>query len=180
VQKSLRDFGSISVSEIGPRKQRSWAMPADVRKGHDAMPVYGILMVLAGIGIPLLAALNASLGTRLGSPVAAALVLFCVALSATLAVWLASGASGLARLSEAPRHLFAGGLLVAFYVLSITYVAPRFGVGNAVFFVLLGQLVSAAAIDHFGLFGARVAPLEPTRALGIAVMALGVWLTQRA
>ncbi len=144
------------------------------------MPVYASVMILAGIGIPLLAALNAGLGTRLGSPVAAALVLFCVALSATATVWLVTGASGLAKLAEAPRHLFAGGLLVAFYVLSITYVAPRFGVGNAVFFVLLGQLVSAAAIDHFGLFGAKISPLEPTRALGIAVMAVGVWLTQRA
>jgi transporter family-2 protein len=48
---------------------------------------------------------------------------------------------------------------VAFYVLSITYIAPTFGVGNAVFFVLLGQLVSAAIIDHFGLFGAQVKPL---------------------
>jgi len=64
--------------------------------------------------------------------------------------------------------------------LSITYIAPHFGVGNAVFFVLLGQLISAALIDHFGLFGARVSPLNLTRATGIAVMAFGVWITQRA
>jgi transporter family-2 protein len=50
---------------------------------------------------------------------------------------------------------------VAFYVLSITWIAPTFGVGNAVFFVLLGQLVSAAMIDHFGLFGAQVTPVSP-------------------
>jgi len=65
-------------------------------------------------------------------------------------------------------------------VLSVTWVAPRFGVGNAVFFVLLGQLASAALIDHFGLFGARVSPLSLTRAGGIALMASGVWLTQQA
>jgi transporter family-2 protein len=46
--------------------------------------------------------------------------------------------------------------------------------------VLLGQLISAALIDHFGLFGARVSPLSLTRTTGIAVMALGVWITQRA
>jgi len=81
--------------------------------------------------------------------------------------------------AEAPRHLLLAGLLVAFYVLSITYVAPRFGVGNAVFFVLLGQLVSAAIIDHFGLFGAQVSPLSLTRAAGIALMAAGVFVTQQ-
>ncbi len=77
-------------------------------------------------------------------------------------------------------HLFLAGVLVAFYVLSITYVAPRFGVGNAVFFVLLGQLVSAAVIDHFGLFGARISPLSLTRSFGIALMAVGVFVTQKA
>ena len=70
-------------------------------------------------------------------------------------------------------------MLIAFYVLSITFIAPHFGIGNAVFFVLLGQLISAAAIDHFGLFGAQVSPLGLTRAGGIALMATGVWLTQQ-
>ncbi len=144
------------------------------------MPIYALTMLAAGIGIPLLAALNAALGVRLGSPAAAAMILFCVALAATALVTLATGPKALMQAPFAPKHLFLAGLLVAFYVLSITYVAPHFGVGNAVFFVLLGQLVSAALIDHFGLFGARVSPLSLTRATGIAVMALGVWITQRA
>ncbi|MEO0746705.1 MAG: DMT family transporter, partial [Pseudomonadota bacterium] len=53
------------------------------------------------------------------------------------------------------------------------------GIGNAVFFVLLGQLISAAAIDHFGLFGAQATALGPARLGGIALMAAGVWLTQQ-
>lgn len=48
------------------------------------------------------------------------------------------------------------------------------------FFVLPGQLISAALIDHFGLFGARVSPLSLSRAGGIALMAAGVFLTQKA
>lgn len=142
---------------------------------------YALIMLVAGIGIPVLAALNAALGQRLGSPLAAGTVLFCVALAAAVVVLLISGDAGqLAGLTAAPKHLFFGGLLVAFYVLSITWVAPKFGVGNAVFFVLLGQLISAAAIDHFGLFGAQISPLSLTRAGGIALMAAGVWLTQVA
>ncbi len=144
------------------------------------MTQYAVIMLLAGIGIPTLAALNAALGQRLGSPAAAALVLFCVALISTGTVWALMGAKGFGGLATAPRHLLLGGCLVAFYVLSVTYIAPHFGVGNAVFFVLIGQLISAAAIDHFGLFGARVSPLTLTRATGLAVMALGVWITQRA
>jgi len=146
----------------------------------DPMPVYALTMLAAGIGIPVLAALNAALGLRLGSPAAAALILFCVALTATAVVTVLTGPKALMQAPFAPKYLFLAGLLVAFYVLSITYVAPHFGIGNAVFFVLLGQLISAALIDHFGLFGARISPLSLTRATGIGVMALGVWITQRA
>ena len=141
--------------------------------------VYAATMFAAGIGVPMLAALNAALGTRIGSPAAAALVLFLVALAATSLVTLATGPQALKAIPAQPKHLFLAGVLVAFYVLSITYIAPHFGVGNAVFFVLLGQLVAAAAIDHFGLFGARVTPLSLSRASGIALMAAGLALTQR-
>lgn len=145
------------------------------------MTQHALIMLAAGIGIPLLAALNARLGANVGSPTAAALVLFVVAFAATAVAAGATGGLGALRaMAGQPGHLFLAGVLVAFYVLSITYVAPTFGVGNAVFFVLLGQLVSAAAIDHFGLFGAQPAPLSVTRAAGIAVMAAGVALTQLA
>lgn len=144
------------------------------------MTQYALIMLVAGIGIPVLAALNAALGLRLGSPISAAMILFCVALLSTALVWILGGRPGFSAVTAAPKHLFLGGTLVAFYVLSVTFIAPRFGVGNAVFFVLLGQLISAAAIDHFGLFGARLTPINLTRAAGISVMVLGVWITQRA
>ncbi len=133
---------------------------------------YALIMLAAGVGVPILAALNSALGVRLGSPVAAGTILFAVALISALAVLFSIDRPGAVSLAAgAPRHLFLGGCLAAFYVLSITMVAPHFGVGNAVFFVLLGQLISAAAIDHFGLFGAQAAPLTLTRVAGIALMA---------
>lgn len=140
---------------------------------------YALTMLAAGIGIPVLAALNAQLGVRLGSPVAAAVVLFCVALAGSLVVLMLHGPRPILALASAPRHLLLAGLLVAFYILSITFIAPHFGVGNAVFFVLLGQLISAALIDHFGLFGARITPVSALRLGGIALMAAGVFLTQK-
>ncbi len=145
------------------------------------MTQYAAIMLAAGVGVPLLAGLNAALGKLIGSPTTAAVVLFAVALTASALVMLVfPGFDALSKVSEAPKHLFLGGVLVAFYVLSITHVAPHFGVGNAVFFVLLGQLISAAAIDHFGLFGAQITPLTWMRAGGIAVMAVGVAITQLA
>mgnify|MGYP003956061085 FL=1 len=139
-----------------------------------------LIMLTAGLGIPILAALNAALGQFLGSPIAAVSVLLFVAFSSICIILTATSGVSLSRLAEAPRHLFLSGLLMIFYILSITAIAPRFGVGNAVFFVLLGQLISAAVIDHFALFGSTGSPLTLTRTLGVGVMGLGVWITQQA
>nr|WP_281494210.1 DMT family transporter [Jannaschia sp. S6380] len=137
-------------------------------------------MLAAGIGIPVLAALNARLGANVGAPAAAAVVLFAIALAVAGVAVAITGPAAILRVAGQPWHLFLAGVLIAFYVLSVTYIAPSFGVGNAVFFVLLGQILSAAAIDHFGLFGARAVPLSPLRAGGLIVMAAGLAVTQLA
>ncbi|MEM1007161.1 MAG: DMT family transporter [Pseudomonadota bacterium] len=145
------------------------------------MTHYAAIMLAAGIGVPILAALNAALGKLIGSPTAAAVILFAIAFGTSALVMLVlPGTDALGKLAQAPKHLLLAGVLIAFYVLSITHVAPHFGVGNAVFFVLLGQLISTAVIDQFGLFGAQVTPLTWMRAGGIAVMAAGVAITQLA
>ncbi|MGH6873313.1 MAG: DMT family transporter [Rhizomicrobium sp.] len=137
-----------------------------------------LLMFATGVGIPVMAALNSRLGSQLGSPWAAAFVLFVVA---AVVGGIALVIQGLPQGGwlVAPPLYYAGGLLVAFYVLSITWAAPRMGVANAIFFVLVGQIVAAAIIDRFGLFGALKSPLTAQRAIGIAFMLVGVYLARR-
>ena len=113
---------------------------------------YALVMLAAGIGIPVLAAMNAGLGARLGHPSAAAVCLFGIAFGTSLVVAAFNGLPARAAFAGIPVQYYLAGFLIAFYVLSITYVAPHFGVGNAIFFVLLGQMISAGLIDHFGLF----------------------------
>jgi transporter family-2 protein len=144
------------------------------------MPTYALTMLAAGIGIPVLAAMNAALGRYLGAPMLAGAMLLAVGFLTALVVALITGPGALVKLASAPRHLLLAGLLLAFYVLSITAIAPKFGVGNAIFFVLIGQLLSAATIDHFGLFGAQPVPLSWSRLSGLLLMTAGVVLTQKA
>ena len=102
---------------------------------------YIIIMFCAGIGIPLMAAMNARMGKLIGSPSASAMVLFATAfVIATLVTAATSGFAPLRALNTAPAYLFFGGLLIAFYLLSISWIAPRFGLGHAIFCVLIGQL----------------------------------------
>lgn len=140
---------------------------------------YASLALLAGIAVPIMAAMNAGLGVRLGSPAAAAAVLCVVALLACVSVMWMSGTLSAGITWPAPTIGYAAGLLFAVYILAITFLAPRIGVGNAVFVVLMGQLISSAVIDHFGLFGAPKVPITIKRSVGLVVMAIGVLLARR-
>ena len=138
-----------------------------------------MMMLVVGMGIPVTAALNSVLGIHLGSPVAASVILFGVGFILTAAVLAFVGLPPFGAFSGAPLWSFAAALGVVFYVLAVTWSAPRIGVGNAIFFVLLGQLIAAATIDHFGLFGALKSTLTVQRAIGLLVMALGVYLAKK-
>lgn len=136
------------------------------------------LMFATGVGIPIMAALNARLGIQIGSPWAAGFLLFVVgaAICGVAMLWLGLPQKGW---FTAPALYYMGGLLVAFYVLSVTWSAPRIGVANAIFFVLVGQIVAAGLIDQFGLFGALKSALTWQRLLGMALMFAGVLLARR-
>ncbi|MEH6501663.1 MAG: DMT family transporter [Pseudoalteromonas distincta] len=138
-----------------------------------------VVMVVAGIGIPIMAALNSGLGVKLGNPVAASSILLSIALMVSLAFTLSKPLPDTGLLGASPLHYFMGGVFVAFYILSITWIAPKIGIGNAVFLVLLGQIVASALIDNFGWFNTPVSPLSVRRGVGIALMAAGVYLARK-
>ena len=139
---------------------------------------YALIMLLTGFCIPFIGALNASLGRELGSPAGASVVLFFVALASSSLTLLYTGPGAVSKLASVPKVLFLGGILISFYVISITFIAPKFGLGNAIFMILLGQIISAAIIDHYGLLGSIEKPISFIKGIGLILMAFGVWLTQ--
>ncbi|MEO1746726.1 MAG: DMT family transporter [Pseudomonadota bacterium] len=139
------------------------------------------LMLVAGVGVPLMAALNAGLARHVESTFAAVAILASVALAGSL-VLLATTSERPAwdGLLTTPKAYLLGGLLFVFYIGAITFSAPRIGLGNSVLMVLLGQLVCAAIIDHFGLFGALETQISFQRLAGLALVAVGIVIAQRA
>lgn len=141
-----------------------------------------LMAIVSGALIPVQAASNAALARVIGGNVPfAALTLFVVAALATGVVVVASGRGvpDVAALKEAPWWSYSGGLIVAFYVFTITFLSPRLGVGTAIALVVAGQILSALTIDHFGLMRSLVFTLTPARVLGAALMILGAFIALR-
>lgn len=139
---------------------------------------YGLWAFAAGVLIPAMGILNAGLGRALGSPSWAAVILFALALTVSLAVAAISGPPNLAALASARPAQYAAGLIVVFYVLSATYLTPRFGVAPTILLVVVAQILAASLIGHFAWLGAPRQPITALRAAGVAMMIGGVFLTQ--
>lgn len=128
--------------------------------------------ILAGMAIPVQTSINSRLGMKIGSPYGAAAISFC-----------RYAYPGHCRLSDrAPFCLSSdfslpspcGSSLEAdvqafFYLTSNILLLPRLGSALTVVVTLLGQMVMALAIDHFGWFHIPVHELNFPRIIGIFV-----------
>jgi bacterial/archaeal transporter family-2 protein len=142
----------------------------------------GLLALVAGALIPVQAAANATLSKSLqGNIPYSALTLFVVAGVTAITSILLTGARlpNFKDFGEAPWWSYLGGTIVATYVLTITFLVPRIGVGRAISLIVTGQIVAAMLIDQLGLLHAPRFPLSSERILGAVLMVIGVFLATR-
>ncbi len=136
------------------------------------------LCAIGGLAGAIQAAVMGELGERVG--VAPALA-FAVAVSLVFAlgvllVWEQSF-SGIRAAAQEPWWLWVGGVMSVFIVLGITVATPRIGVAATIGIVIAGNLVAAALIDQYGLFGQEQVALTAVRMLGLALLAAGAALS---
>jgi transporter family-2 protein len=117
------------------------------------------------------------LGERVGIAPAIALSVIVALLCGltALLIWERSFAGVRAAFHE-PAWLWIGGLVSVYIVLAITVGPPRIGVAATIGIVIAGNLVMAALIDRYGLFGQEVIPIDRWRLLGLVLVAAGAAL----
>ena len=139
------------------------------------------LALIIGALIPIQAATNTAFNKSIGNPLITGLMVFTVGVTALILFNLLSGTSlpGKQQLTSAPWYGYLGGIIMASYVVAITVLVPRIGVGTAIGFIVTGQILCAVTIDHFGLFNVVVRTISLTRAAGIILMIVGVYLVMK-
>jgi transporter family-2 protein len=137
-----------------------------------------VIAATAGLAGSVQAAVMGELGERVGIVPAVAFSVIVALLCglAALLVWERSFTGVRATLQE-PAWLWIGGLMSIFIVFAITVGPPRIGVTATVGLVIAGNLVTAALIDRYGLFGQDLIPIDRWRLLGLLLLAAGAALT---
>ncbi len=75
-----------------------------------------------------------------------------------------------------PIWVWLGGVIGAFFVVTLTFVVPRVGASLSFSLIIAGQLIISIIIDHYGLLGVPVTPINMKRIAGILLLAVAIWL----
>ena len=136
------------------------------------------LAVLGGLAVTLQGQFMALMEQNMGTKVSVLITYGSGGLAAVLLFFLLPGSSfKLCR--ELPWYVFSAGLLGLVIVGSIGFVLPRMGAAKGFTLMIAAQFILAAAIDHYGLFGAALRPLDLQRIGGMAIVLAGVWMVIR-
>ncbi|WP_294620331.1 DMT family transporter [uncultured Roseovarius sp.] len=137
------------------------------------------LAAAAGVAISLQNPINAGLARHIGSSLGATTICFAVGLIAlVIATTLFGQWPEVMQSPQAPLILLSGGLMGAFLVWAALYSVPILGVLTLVAVLILGQIVAALVIDHFGLFGLEAQAISLNRVLAAALVLAGVILSR--
>jgi transporter family-2 protein len=137
-----------------------------------------LLSAFAGMLVAMQPPINARLGKGIGT-FAAATLSFTVGTIALAIVAVLAGNSHLGGLKDVPWWAFAGGFIGAVFVASSLVTVRTLGAGGVVAATIAGQLTFSVVIDKLGLFGLEQKPISATRVIGVALLAVGVFLVVR-
>lgn len=89
---------------------------------------------------------------------------------------IASRGGNLKAVQTVPWYALSAGLVGLVIVGTISYTVPRLGLSKAFTIIVASQFLVAAILDHYGLLGAAVRPMDFSRMAGMALLVVGVWL----
>jgi len=137
-----------------------------------------LIMTIGGISITLQAQFMGLMDRQIGTLESIFITYGGGGLLIGLAMLLSRGGN-LAAWQGVPWYALSAGALGLVIVGTIGYGTARLGLVTVFTTILAAQFISGALLDHFGILGADLRPLNLTRIAGIILMLLGTWLVLR-
>jgi transporter family-2 protein len=136
-----------------------------------------LIATAAGVVMAFQGAINAALGKIVGLLEATFIVhLVGLVFVAILLFVLKMGGGPLMKLGQVSWYLYLGGILGVAIIYGVVRSIPEVGVASATTAIIVGQILTAAVIDHTGLFGMKQISFVWYRAAGVFLMAGGAFL----
>lgn len=141
---------------------------------------YLVIAGIAGAAMAVQGTLNAALGKIIGLWESTFLVhLIGMIVVIIILFGFKQGHGDWGLLGQAPWYTYLGGLLNVLIIFGVVSSIPKVGVGDATTMIIVLQILTAVAIDHFGLFGMTKVPCKWWDLLGIVFLGVGAKLLLR-
>ncbi len=138
-----------------------------------------VASVAVGGGIALQAAVNTALSRRVGTFEATLISVTITWLFIVILVLAGLRSGKLGMVTSTPPYLLIGGFLGAAILITAITAVPRLGTAGLIASFIVGQLIVAMLLDHFGAFGLRHIPITPVRIAGAVLLLIGMRLVLR-
>ena len=139
--------------------------------------VYLIVALAAGVALATQSAINTQLAKAMsGEAVIATFISFAVGTIILFFIaWVKTDLWGnLSAIPSQPWWKLIGGVLGAIVVFTTVLLAPKLGITAMLFFIIIGQLITATTIDHFGLIGMPIREVNITKFIGLIIVGFGL------
>ena len=135
-----------------------------------------VAAAVSGIAMAVQGSLNTALSKKIGL-VPGTFIVQLVGTAFALALLLFGvGKPQWQMLPSVPWYNFIGGILGVGIVYGVMVSIEQTGVAAATTAIIVGQVSTAAFIDHLGLFGLEPIPFNWWKGIGIGLMAFSAWL----
>ncbi len=145
------------------------------------MPILLVSLILslsAGIAAGLQGPLTTIVSQRLGIW-EAVLIAHIGGIIAAIFMVLVFSKGDISQWRSVPWYALLCGVLGLVVLGGITFSIPRIGAAGATTLLIVGQLLLALILDHFGWLGVDIRSLSPSRIIGLITLVLGTWLIMR-
>jgi len=137
-----------------------------------------LIGLLSGVAVGLQSPLASMITQRLGMLES----IFIIHLGGTLLILIPLvilRGGNLGNWRSLPWYALAAGSMGLIVVGGVSFMIPRVGVATAITLIIAGQLVISSVLDHYGLLGVHIRPMDMQRVFGLLIVFLGAWLTVR-
>lgn len=136
-----------------------------------------LLALVSGVLMAVQGSLNSSLSKAVGLWEATFVVHVTGTVVLIIALYvLGIGRGDLGAFAQAPWYSYLGGIVSVFIIYLVAASIPQVGVANATTAIIVGQVLTAVAIDHFGVFGLDRIPCGWSQLAGLVLLAVGAKL----
>jgi len=135
-----------------------------------------LVAFLAGVAMAAQGSMNSAISKAIGLSESTFIVHLVATLAMVAILILGLGNGNWTNYDSVPWYYYTGGLIGVGITYGVVVSIAKLGAAIATTSIIVGQVLTACLLDHFGFFGLEKSPLTWQKLLGVVFLALGAKL----